>query len=119
MANLESTNPELRVMLDRAEAATQFADRTEPRAVSAHYDPTSGNIVIHLKDGATYMFPHHLGQGLADADPADLNNIEITPFGTGLHWPTLDVDLTVPSLLQGIYGTKSWMEHLRQKQNVA
>lgn len=65
------------------------------------------------------MFSHELGQGSFGASEDDLTNIEITPSGIGLHWETLDVDLTVSSLLQGIYGTKVWMEQLRQKREVA
>lgn len=112
-------NGDLEAQLDRAHDRAIIADATEPRAVSAHYDRTSGQVVIHLKDGSTFMFPHELGQGLAGASENDLSNIELTPAGLGLHWEALDVDLTVPSLLQGIYGTKAWMEQLRQNREVA
>ncbi|MEG4856926.1 MAG: DUF2442 domain-containing protein [Microcoleus sp.] len=119
MENLEFTEAALKEQLDRAEAAAILANATEPRARWAYYDRTSGNIVIHLKDGSTFMFPHHLGQGLANASADDLAAVEVTPSGIGLHWETLDVDLTVPSLLRGIYGTKTWMEQLHQQQIVA
>ena len=100
-------------MFDRAEINAQIADLTEPRAISAHYEIETGKIVIHLRDGAVFMFPHHLGQGLASACAEDLEAIEITPSGYGLHWEALDVDLSVPSLLKGIYGTRTWMEKLQ------
>lgn len=116
MEKLEFTEAALKEQLDRAEVVAILANATEPRARSAYYDRTSGNIVIHLKDGSTFMFPDHLGQGLANATPDDLAAVEVTPFGIGLHWETLDVDLTVPSLLRGIYGTKTWMEQLHQQQ---
>ncbi|MBW4583425.1 MAG: DUF2442 domain-containing protein [Tildeniella nuda ZEHNDER 1965/U140] len=109
----------LEVQLDQASDAAMFADATEPRALSAAYDRASGKIVINLKDGSTFMFPHELGQGLVGAEPDELAAVEVTPSGIGLHWEALDVDLTVPSLLRGIYGTKAWMEKLKQKQNVA
>ena len=32
--------------------------------------------------------------------------------GAGLHWPALDVDLTVPGLVSGIFGSKTWMSEL-------
>lgn len=48
-------------------------------------------------------------QDLADADPANLSEIEITPSGLGLHWPRLDADIYVPGLMQGVFGTRSWM----------
>lgn len=101
--------------LDRAETAAKLADAIEPRAKSATYDPSSQMIVIHLQDGSIFMFPHHLGQGLAGASPQDLAAVEVTPYGTGLHWEALDVDFQVKSLLNGIYGTKAWMEQLNSK----
>ena len=102
----------LSVVLAQAEINAQIADLTEPRAISAHYEIETGKIVIHLRDGSVFMFPHHLGQGLASASAEDLEAIEITPSGYGLHWEALDVDLSVPSLLKGIYGTHAWMEQL-------
>lgn len=119
MENRRLTEETLKDQLDRARDRAMLSDATEPRAVSAHYDRASSQIVIHLKDGSTFMFPHELGQGLAGASADDLAAVEVTSFGIGLHWEALDVDLTVPSLLRGIYGTKAWMEQLRQRQNVA
>lgn len=29
--------------------------------------------------------------------------------GFGLHWETLDVDYTVPGLMNGVFGTARWM----------
>lgn len=119
MENRRLTEETLKDQLDRARDRAMLSDATEPRAISAHYDRASRQVVIHLKDGSTFMFPHELGQGLAGAEPDDLAAVEVTAFGIGLHWEALDVDLTVPSLLRGIYGTKAWMEQLRQNQNVA
>jgi hypothetical protein len=44
--------------------------------------------------------PVSLAQGLAGAKASDSADIEITPTGLGLHWPKLDADLYLPSLLQ-------------------
>ena len=51
---------------------------TEPRTISAHYEIKTGNIVIHIRDGAVFMFPHHLGQGLARARAEDLGHMSPT-----------------------------------------
>lgn len=32
--------------------------------------------------------------------------------GYGLHWPDLDVDVTVGGLLVGVFGTRSYMARL-------
>jgi hypothetical protein len=66
-------------------------------------------VIVGLDNGLELSFPPRLAQGLEHAAPADLAIIEISPLGDGLHWPALDADLYVPSLLQGIFGSKSWM----------
>jgi hypothetical protein len=43
------------------------------------------------------------------AKRSDLKVIEITPSGFGLHFPRLDVDLWLPGLLEGVFGTREWM----------
>ncbi|MBV9511761.1 MAG: DUF2442 domain-containing protein [Caulobacteraceae bacterium] len=45
-------------------------------------------------------------QGAADED---LARVEVNGLGFNLHWPTLDVDLYVPALVAGIFGTRAWM----------
>lgn len=78
-------------------------------AVSARYDRRSGRVVVNLNTGVQIAFPSRLAEGLADASPADLAEIEISPAGLGLHWPALDADVYVPALLQGVFGSKRWM----------
>ena len=56
-----------------------------------------------------------MAEGLADAKPADLAVIEITPTGLGLHWPKLDADLYLPALLEGVFGSPRWMAGLLGK----
>ncbi len=78
-------------------------------AVPASYDRRTARIVIDLNTGVQIAFPTHLAEGLADASPDDLAEIEISPAGLGLHWPKLDADVYVPALLQGMFGSKRWM----------
>lgn len=78
-------------------------------AVSARYDRRSARIVVDLNTGVQIAFPTRLTEGLADASPADLAEIEISPTGLGLHWPKLDADVYVPALLQGVFGSRRWM----------
>lgn len=78
-------------------------------AVSAEYDAPQNRLVVSLSSGVIITVPVHLMQELADADPAALGEIEIAPSGLALHWPSLDADVYVPSLMQGIFGTKRWI----------
>ncbi|MHB1271447.1 MAG: DUF2442 domain-containing protein [Rhodanobacter sp.] len=83
--------------------------REAGHAVSARYDRRSSRVVVNLSTGVQVAFPAALAEELAGASPVDLAAIEISPSGLGLHWPLLDADLYVPSLLVGIFGSKRWM----------
>ena len=97
-----------------AEAKRRGEERmkTEPRAKSARYDRRTNRIVVELRNGATFMFPAELAQGLAGASPKDLADVRITPSGEGLRWPSLDADLSLSNLLAGEFGSRVWMEKL-------
>jgi hypothetical protein len=69
-------------------------------------------VVLTVRHGIELSIPVHLLEGLSDAPPAALAHIDISPAGTGLHWPALDVDLYVPALIQGLFGTRRWMASL-------
>lgn len=70
---------------------------------------TTGSVPDRSGHGLEFSFPPALAEGLADAAPADLADIVISPTGLGLHWPKLDADLYVPALLQGVFGSQRWM----------
>ena len=94
---------------DQATARAERRKATEPTARSAWYDQRTGRVVIALSTGLDISFPSNLAQGLEKARPDDLDIIEITPSGFGLHFPKLDADLYLPGLLEGFLGSKHWM----------
>lgn len=95
--------------IEAAEARGLLVRSKEPRAVSARYDRDQKRVVVELANGATFAFPASLAQGLEGASESELASIEILGNGYGLHWESLDVDLSVPGLLAGIFGTRSYM----------
>jgi hypothetical protein len=76
---------------------------------SAKYVRRTARVVVNLSTGVQVAFPTDLVEGLAGAAPDDLADIEVSPAGLGLHWPKLDADVYVPSLLQGVFGSRRWM----------
>ena len=70
------------------------------RAVKAWHD--RGMIVVRFASGHEVRFPIVGNPRLESAREADLDRIEISPFG--LHWPTLDEDLSFAGVLEGRYG---------------
>jgi hypothetical protein len=83
--------------------------RTSPCAVAARYDRRSKRIVVRLSSGLDIAFPTRDAQGLESAKPEQLDPIEISPSGLGLHFPKLDADLYLPALLEGFLGSTAWM----------
>ena len=65
--------------------------------------------MIHLSSKLIVSFSPADAQGLEEASPEQISEIEISPSGLGLHFPRLDADLYVPALLQGVFGTRKWM----------
>ncbi|MCP5265590.1 MAG: DUF2442 domain-containing protein [Burkholderiaceae bacterium] len=97
---------------DAANRRALVAAAQGPRAISARY--SRGRVVLDLDNGCSFAFPAARAEGLADARAADLASVEITPSGLGLHWPRLDVDLSVPALLRGMLGSRQWMAKIGQ-----
>jgi hypothetical protein len=61
-----------------------------------------GIIHVRLEDGSHLAFPVTLTERLKNATLAELAEIELLPFS--LHWPLIDEDLSIESLLQLGYG---------------
>jgi hypothetical protein len=94
--------------LRRAEARGRELLEAEPRATAARYDPIAGRVVIELANGCAYAFPARRVQDLQGASE-DLADVEVDGAGFNLHWPKLDVDLYVPALVAGVFGTRAWI----------
>ena len=80
-----------------------------PRAVSALYDRRIGRVVITLSSNLEVAFAPRDAEGLEGASPAQLDAIEISPSGFGIHFPKLDADIYLPALLEGFLGSRKWI----------
>jgi hypothetical protein len=94
--------------IERANVRGNERRRNSARAVAARFDKKEEKVVVELSTGLTISFHAQDAQGLEDARPADLKEIEISPSGFGLHFPCLDVDLYIPALLEGFFGSRRW-----------
>ena len=110
MARPRRTDEELRAQLAAATEAARIADLTEPRAVSAVYNPQTRRIELELRNGCLFAFPVDITQGLCGATDAQLAAVEVWDDGEALHWEELDEDYSVPGLLAGRFGTRRWLE---------
>ena len=102
---VELSDRDIDAALDRGRA--RLGD--EARAASARYDREARRVIVELTNACTFSFPPKLAQGLETAPDDQLAQIEVLGAGYGLHWPALDVDLSVTGLLSGLFGTASHM----------
>ncbi len=95
--------------------------RDEPLVTEAEYRSAPGLdlLILKLSDGRRCVIPREDLQGLQSGTKEQISKIEILGGGTGLHWPSLDVDLYVPSLLEGIYGNRQWMAKIGRRGGLA
>lgn len=107
----ELTDAEIDAALERG----RRIQTQEPRASAAHFDPRTGKITLDLTNGCTFVFPARLIKGLEGAADAELSAVELLPQGRGLHWERPDVDLSVPGVVNGIFGTRAHMARVAGK----
>lgn len=87
---------------------------TKPRALTARYDVGSGLMIIELTTDCTFTFPPRALQGLEQATDQQIADVEIMGMGLGLGWDELDMHFTVEGLMAGRFGTRRYMDSLRE-----
>lgn len=112
MAMPEWVKKELRSNFVRASRAGRRAAKMEPRAVRATYRARDNALLIELSNGAAITVPVKLIPGLKRAAPSDVRSVEVLGRGGGLHWESLDLDLSVPALVSSVFAGPEWMAEL-------
>lgn len=89
----------------------------EPVVVDAELRSENDERLLSLKmsDGSRHLIPVQNLQHLSNAPNEAVVNFEVFDGGLGIRWPELDLDLYVPALLHGVYGTEKWMSSLGQR----
>ena len=62
---------------------------------------TDDDLIVELVDGRTISVPLAWYPRLLHGTEAERNHYELIARGTGIHWPLLDEDLSVGSILKG------------------
>jgi hypothetical protein len=109
------TKAEILAQISAADARAEEADRTEPRARAATFDPGTRRVRSESKNGCAYEFPADLCQGLRGVSADVLAQVEVYPYGIGLRWDALDADFSVPGLMVGRFGNQAWMRQLESE----
>jgi hypothetical protein len=112
MAMPDWIKKELRANFARASRAGRQAAKMEPRAVRAAYRARDNALLIELTNGAAITIPVKLIPGLKRATASDVRSVEVLGRGGGLHWESLDLDLSVPALVSSVFAGPEWMAEL-------
>lgn len=95
-----------RERFDRARARGEARAKDPSAIVEARYDAGRDAINLEFRSGGVMTIPRQVVPGL-DAVPASaLDAISISPAGDALSWPSLDVDVYVPGLVERAFGTR-------------
>lgn len=70
-------------------------------ATARHVTVTADALTVDLADGRTITTPLAWFPRLAHGTPAERDNWRLIGGGEGIHWPALDEDISVESLLAG------------------
>ena len=74
------------------------------RPTAAHCDAET--LIVTLADGRSVTTPLWWYQRLLKASPAARARIELMPMG--MHWPEIDEDISVASILRGAKAPGAW-----------
>jgi hypothetical protein len=114
MKKINISEEELNKEIKLAKKAGKEAYLNEPRAVSVKYNKKTGRVIIDLVTGVSFMFPASMAEELVDVSKSDLSDVSVLADGFAIYWGKIDVALSVPDLLKGIFGSKAWMKKLQQ-----
>ncbi len=90
----------------RARARGQARAQHPSAVVSARYDESRDRFDLTFGGGGSMAIPRAMIPGLESASQSNLETVEVSPAGDALSWPSLDVDVYVPGLVERAFGTR-------------
>ena len=79
--------------------STSATDMTVPEATSAKVEDEA--LVVELSDGRSIRAPIAWYPRLLHASEAERQNVRLIGHGRGLHWPDVEEDISVESIVRG------------------
>ena len=95
-----------RERLARARARGEARAQDPSAIIDARYDATRDAIDLGFRSGGVITIPRQVVPGLDAVPTAALDMISVSPAGDALSWPSLDVDVYVPGLVERAFGTR-------------
>lgn len=90
----------------RARARGQARVEDPSALINARYDSDADAIELAFNGGGSMTIPRTVVPGLERASASKLDAVVVSPAGDSLSWPSLDVDVYVPGLVERAFGTR-------------
>lgn len=90
---VELTDTDITAALARGEAAMRAK-----RAQTVRYDASTHALLLALTDGTRLLVPVLNEPSLVSLDAATLATVQVRGAGLGIHFPSIDLDLSVAAL---------------------
>ena len=90
----------------RARARGEARSQDASAVVEARYDPGLDLIDLKFRGGGSMAIPRNAVPGLPRASASGMELIVVSPAGDALSWPSLDVDVYVPGLVERAFGSR-------------
>ena len=90
----------------RARARGEARAQDPSAVVEARYDPDGDLIDLKFGGGGSMAIPRKAVPGLQRASASHIGSIVVSPAGDALSWPSLDVDVYVPGLVERAFGSR-------------
>ena len=91
---------------ERARARGKARLEDPSAVVDARYDTDADAIKMRFGSGGSMSIPRAIVPGLERASASKLESVLVSPAGDALSWPSLDVDVYVPGLVERAFGTR-------------
>jgi hypothetical protein len=88
----------------RARGQSRVADPSS--VVDARYDSDADAIDLKFSGGGSMSIPRRIVPGLERAAESKIEAIVVSPAGDALSWPSLDIDIYIPGLVERAFGTR-------------
>ena len=88
----------------RARGKARAADPSS--VVDARYDSDADAIDLKFIGGGSMSIPRRIVPGLEHATESAIESIVVSPAGDALSWPSLNIDVYVPGLVERAFGTR-------------
>ncbi len=99
MARPTITDAQIIAQIPLARARERKARASGTRATRVHYDALTRRVSLELTNGCSFAFPVSTIPALRRVSAESLRLVRLDASGIAIHWPALDVDLSVPGLL--------------------